>query len=97
MAQIGAVASRLEAILVGGARMFSFGSSETLDIGRRNEEATRAAARAPRHLDPGGGDGRQQGPHGSGARAQPLVTVKEPGAAEVELFAPGLGSARRAG
>ncbi len=97
MAKIGAVASRLEAILVGGARMFSFGSSETLDIGRRNEEATRAELGrlgiSIRAAATGGSKGRTVRVHVHSR----LVTVKEPGAAEVELFAPGLGSARRAG
>jgi len=37
----GAVRRRLEAVLVGGARMFSVGAS--LDIGARNAEAVRAA------------------------------------------------------
>jgi chemotaxis protein CheD len=36
---LGATPARLEAVLVGGARMFSF-SSSTLDIGARNAEAT---------------------------------------------------------
>jgi chemotaxis protein CheD len=36
---LGSTPSRLEAVLVGGARMFSF-SSSTLDIGARNAEAT---------------------------------------------------------
>jgi chemotaxis protein CheD len=38
---LGAVPTRLEAVLVGGARMFAFGGS-SLDIGARNEEATLA-------------------------------------------------------
>lgn len=38
---LGAVPNRLEAVLVGGARMFAFGGS-SLDIGARNEEATLA-------------------------------------------------------
>jgi chemotaxis protein CheD len=38
---LGAAQARLEAVLVGGARMFSFGGS-SLDIGARNEEATLA-------------------------------------------------------
>jgi chemotaxis protein CheD len=38
---LGTSVSRLEAVLVGGARMFSFGGS-SLDIGARNEEATLA-------------------------------------------------------
>jgi chemotaxis protein CheD len=36
---LGSSPARLEAVLVGGARMFSF-SSSTLDIGARNAEAT---------------------------------------------------------
>lgn len=36
---LGSAPSRLEAVLVGGARMFSFNSS-ALDIGARNERAT---------------------------------------------------------
>jgi chemotaxis protein CheD len=36
---LGATPARLEAVLVGGARMFSF-SNSTLDIGARNAEAT---------------------------------------------------------
>jgi chemotaxis protein CheD len=38
---LGTSATRLEAVLVGGARMFAFGGS-SLDIGARNEEATLA-------------------------------------------------------
>ena len=38
---LGSSPARLEAVLVGGARMFSF-SSSTLDIGARNAEATLA-------------------------------------------------------
>lgn len=88
MRALGAAVSRLEAVLVGGARMFSFGSSPGLDIGRRNEEATREAlARAGiavRAAATGGTSGRTVRVRvGSG-----IVTVKEPGAAEVELFAP---------
>ncbi len=40
----GAVRRRLEAVLVGGARMFAVGAS--LDIGARNAEAVRAALQA---------------------------------------------------
>ena len=39
---LGTTPSRLEAVLVGGARMFSFGGGGSLDIGQRNEEATLA-------------------------------------------------------
>jgi chemotaxis protein CheD len=41
---LGTSATRLEAVLVGGARMFAFGGS-SLDIGARNEEATLAELR----------------------------------------------------
>ena len=41
MVALGSSATRLEAVLVGGARMFAFGGS-SLDIGARNEEATLA-------------------------------------------------------
>ena len=89
------LASRLEAVLVGGARMFSFGSSDDPRHRPPQRGGHARRARAPRHRGAGGRDRRQQGPHGSRARGSRLVTVKEPGAAEVELFAPGLGSARR--
>lgn len=41
MTAAGAVQSRLEAVMIGGARMFSVG--ESMDIGARNAEAVRAA------------------------------------------------------
>jgi chemotaxis protein CheD len=44
----GALRSRLEAVLVGGAQMFAGGGGTTLDVGARNEEATRAALAACR-------------------------------------------------
>ena len=85
---IGAARSRLEAVLVGGARMFSFGTSDSLDIGRRNEEATRAELGrlgiAVRAAATGGGKGRTVRVH----VASRLVTVNEPGSAGVEIFAP---------
>ena len=95
MAAIGAAASRLEAILVGGARMFSFGASDSLDIGRRNEEATRAELDrlgiSVRAAATGGAKGRTVRVHVDSR----LITVKEPGTAEVELFAPtALGTGR---
>jgi chemotaxis protein CheD len=42
----GARRHRLEAVLVGGARMFAVGSS--LDVGARNDDAVRAALKAER-------------------------------------------------
>ncbi len=40
---LGATASRLHAVLVGGAQMFASGAGGALDIGRRNEQAVRTA------------------------------------------------------
>ncbi len=88
LAGIGGLRSRLEAVLVGGAQMFSFGSAGGLDIGRRNEQATREALEAAgvqvRASATGGSKGRT-------VRVQVetgIVTVKEPGSPEVELFKP---------
>jgi chemotaxis protein CheD len=87
MTAIGAVRSRLHAVLVGGAQMFSFGGSSGLDIGRRNEEATREAlahAGIPvQATATGGGKGRTVRVHVETG----LVTVKEPGAPEFDLYA----------
>ncbi len=87
---LGARRIRLEAALVGGAQMFSFGGG-ALDIGARNDAATRtalAAARVPvSAAATGGSTGRTVRLHvGTGT-----VTVKEAGGAEVELLssAPG--------
>jgi chemotaxis protein CheD len=88
MRGLGATVSRLEAILVGGAQMFSLGSKaeSTLNIGRRNEEATRAAlAQAGvsiRLAETGGSTGRTVRVDVETGR----VSVKQPGTGEVELF-----------
>lgn len=83
----GARRNRLEAILVGGAQMFSFGGG-SLDVGARNEAAVRAAlvgVRLPvRAAATGGKAGRT-------IRVTPsmgVVTVKAAGTPEVELFSP---------
>ena len=86
--QLGAVKSSLEAVLVGGAQMFSFGNAGAgrLDVGARNGEATRAAldaARIPVIADATGGS------TGRTVRLlveEPRVIVKEAGAGERELF-----------
>lgn len=44
----GAGRHRLEAVLVGGAQMFAFGTSATQDIGRRNEAAVLEQLKAAR-------------------------------------------------
>ena len=80
---LGSRPGRLEAVLVGGARMFSVGSS--MDIGARNAEAARAAllaARIPvRAADTGGSTGRT-------IRVDPatgVVTVKAAGGKPAQL------------
>jgi chemotaxis protein CheD len=76
--------SRLEAVLVGGARMFAIGSS--MDIGARNDDAARAAlaaARIPvRAADTRGSTGRT-------IRVDPatgIVTVKAAGGKPSQLY-----------
>jgi chemotaxis protein CheD len=86
MTSIGASRSRLRAVLVGGAHMFTLNSASSLDIGRRNEEAAREALTQAGvtvcAAATGGSKGRTVRVYVDGG----LVTVKEPGAAEVELF-----------
>jgi chemotaxis protein CheD len=81
----GALRSRLEAVLVGGAQMFALGGGN-LDIGVRNERATRKAldeAGIPvRAAATSGNKGRTIKVHvGEGA-----VTVREAGGAEMRLL-----------
>ncbi|MFL5883887.1 MAG: chemotaxis protein CheD [Thermoleophilaceae bacterium] len=88
MVEVGSSGLRLEAVLVGGAQMFSFGGAGAgkLDVGARNEEATRAAlaaARIPvRAAATAGAKGRTIKVSVEG----PLVTVKEAGGAVEVLF-----------
>ncbi|MEA2444013.1 MAG: chemotaxis protein CheD [Thermoleophilales bacterium] len=99
LAKLGAVPRALEAVLVGGAQMFSFGNGGAgkLDVGARNEQAARealAAARIPVIAEAtGGSTGRTV----RVAVDAPRVVVKEAGAGERELFAAGStgGSAAR--
>jgi chemotaxis protein CheD len=83
---IGGGRQQLQAVLVGGAQMFSFGASSGLDIGRRNEEATRAALKelgiSVYKSATGGSKGRTVRVHVADGR----ITVKEPGAPEIELL-----------
>jgi chemotaxis protein CheD len=83
---LGARRLRLEAVIVGGAQMFSVAVGSTLDVGARNAVAVRAAlakARIPVRAELTGGDrGRTMRVHVSPA----LVTVKEAGGSEVELW-----------
>lgn len=92
---LGAVASRLEAALVGGAQMFSFGNGSSQDIGGRNELAVRAElekARVPIRATATGGDrGRSMKVHvGDGYvvyREAAGVPVDLLGAAPAKAFA----------
>jgi chemotaxis protein CheD len=89
--KLGAVRSSLEAVLVGGAQMFSFGAAGAgrLDVGARNNQATREAldaARIPVIADAtGGSTGRTVRLFAE----EPRVIVKEAGAGERELFRAG--------
>ena len=83
LAPLGGRPGRLEAVLVGGARMFALGSS--MDIGARNDQAARdalAAARIPvRAADTRGSTGRT-------IRVDPatgIVTVKAAGGKPAQL------------
>lgn len=84
LASLGGRPGRLEAVLVGGAKMFSVGSS--MDIGARNDDAARvalAAARIPvRAADVRGTTGRT-------IRVDPatgIVTVKAAGGRPAQLY-----------
>jgi chemotaxis protein CheD len=83
---LGSSRSRLKAVLVGGAQMFSLNGSGSLDIGTRNEAAVRgllAAERVPVvAADTRGSKGRTVRVWPGGA-----VVVKAAGEAEVELLA----------
>jgi len=85
LAALGAPARGLQAVLVGGASMFSYAASG--DIGERNEASTRAALAAVGipvvAACTRGNQGRTVRVHVGSGR----VTVKEAGAAEVELYA----------
>jgi chemotaxis protein CheD len=86
---LGASPSRLDAVLVGGAQMFSFGQNggSRLDVGSRNEEAVRTAletARIPvKATATAGKTGRTVRVHVENG----VVLVKEAGQPSNELFA----------
>lgn len=88
LASLGATARRLEAVLVGGARMFALSerAGSSLDVGARNEAAVSHAldgARIPiRARATGGSKGRTIRVHVATGR----VTVKEAGGEELELW-----------
>jgi chemotaxis protein CheD len=85
MRALGARPSRLEAVLVGGASMFMFGSS-ALDIGARNEQATLAELQRAGipvvASETSGKTGRTIRVHVDGG----VVVCKEAGGTETVLF-----------
>ena len=93
---LGASGSRLHAVLVGGAQMFSAGAGGALDIGRRNEEAVKAALAAAgipiTTTLTGGNAGRTMRVHvGAG-----LVTCKQAGSQEETIAVRDAGRLRAA-
>ncbi len=86
MTSLGARRPMIEAVLVGGAQMFALKTASTLDVGRRNEEAAREALTVAgvkvRAAATGGSKGRTVRAYVDTG----VITVKEPGAVEVELF-----------
>jgi chemotaxis protein CheD len=86
MVRLGAVKRGLEAVLVGGAQMFAFGAKSTLDIGARNEEATRNALQTQgipiRAAATAGNKGRTVTVYAS----HRAVTAKEAGGRETPLL-----------
>jgi chemotaxis protein CheD len=85
---IGAARTRLEAILVGGASMFSFATSSSLEIGKRNEEATREQLKGLGIKVAAAATGGTKGRTVRVQVSSGVITVKEPGAPEVQIFAP---------
>ena len=83
MQAVGAVQRRMEAVLVGGARMFSVGE---LDIGARNEVAVRSELDARRITVRAAATGGDRGRTIRVAAGSGAVTVKEAGGAVSTLF-----------
>jgi chemotaxis protein CheD len=93
---LGAVKSRLSAVLVGGAQMFASGSSGSLDIGRRNDQAVRTAlavAGIPIAVTvTGGSAGRTMRVHLESG----IVTCKQAGSVEETIATRGAAILRQA-
>jgi len=91
-----AAKSRLSAVLVGGAQMFATGASNSLDIGRRNEQAVRTAlavAGIPITVAvTGGSTGRTMRVHLESG----IVTCKQAGSVEETIAARGVTTLRQA-
>jgi chemotaxis protein CheD len=86
LASNGGRRANLGAVLIGGAQMFTFGTRTTLDIGRRNEAATREALKEIGIKVRAAATGGRKGRTVRVSVDTGLVTVKEPGTPEVELF-----------
>jgi chemotaxis protein CheD len=82
----GARRERLEAVLVGGARMFALGNG--LDIGSRNEAAVREALKSARLPIRGAETGGNSGRTIKVAPAEGTVNVHQAGGKPVELLGP---------
>jgi chemotaxis protein CheD len=86
---LGALRFSLEAVLVGGAEMFSFASSSGgMDVGLRNEQATLDALK---RIGVGVRASATRGNKGRTIRVdvgRGVVTVREAGGSEVELLSP---------
>jgi chemotaxis protein CheD len=90
LAGAGAAKRRLEVALVGGAQMFTFSGARSLDIGSRNEAATREAlASAGVHVHAAATSGNR-GRTVRVAVASGEITVKEAGGPEVGLLSAGV-------
>lgn len=84
MRRVGAIERRLEAVLVGGARMFEMAGG--LDIGARNEKAVRSALTLARVQVRAATTGGNQGRTVRVIAGESLVTVKVAGGETVTLF-----------
>ena len=84
MRRVGAIERRLEAVLVGGARMFEMAGG--LDIGARNEKAVRSALTIARVQVRAATTGGNQGRTVRVIAGQSVVTVKVAGGELVTLF-----------
>lgn len=87
LSALGAATSRLDAVLAGGAQMFALGSGG-MDIGTRNEAATRAALGRAGIRVAAAATGGSRGRTVRVRVADGLVTVKEAGGREEPLLDP---------
>lgn len=86
MTRLGAIGRNLQAVLVGGAQMFAFGGKSRLDIGARNEEATRAALKKVGIPVLAAATAGNKGRTVAVYIAEFAVTAKEAGGREAPLF-----------